>query len=110
MIGCHGELTGVRWRWLAVVLELGKHLLEGQAEGLQLLFFQPQRAGVAGLADKAQTKRTLARLPERLGIDAAREAEVGGQLGGSLAANAKGSRETASEIVRTRSRSAACAT
>jgi hypothetical protein len=45
-------------------------LLDGQAERLELLFFDPQRGGAAVIALDEQTKGAVAGLADRLGLKA----------------------------------------
>ena len=67
-----GELPDIGlWR-LLLVLELCEHLLQREAQCLQLLLLEPDRSGRGIRGDDAQAKRALPRLPERLHVDAAR--------------------------------------
>jgi hypothetical protein len=75
------EVADIGWRGILVVFQLTKHLLQGEAERLKLFLLNPERRCFAGGADEPQTKRPLPGLPERLGIDAASEAEFRGQWG-----------------------------
>ena len=51
-----------------MTLKLGQQLLDGQAERLQLLFFNPQRRGPPIVALDQQAEGAVARLTNRLGL------------------------------------------
>ena len=70
------KLADVGRRWLLVVFELGKHLLQREAQRLQLFLLQPDGCRLSVLADDAQAERALPGLPERLHVDAARHIEL----------------------------------
>jgi hypothetical protein len=55
---------------LGLALELGQQLFDRQAERLQLLLLDPQGGGTAVIAFDQQTERALARLTNRLGLQA----------------------------------------
>jgi hypothetical protein len=79
MLGGHGEVARVGGRRLAVVFELSQHLLEGEAQRLELLLFEPEGGRLGFGADDAEAERALAGLAKRLRIDPPGKSEIGGQ-------------------------------